>query len=215
MFSLNELVDAAREAMADWPAPTNRQIRALPDVRTLRYYTHLGLLDRPVAFRGRTALYGRRHLLQVLAIKRLQFGGRSLEQIQEDLYGADAELLEQVVGGNELPESAAGERLSKPKSQRAKEFWKETVRAASSEQRAEQIGSEQRATSFAVEPQRVTQLSVAPGATLVLPLEHLSEEAFAELPAALAPLQEWLAKHLGTTSHNQTNQERGNDQPSN
>jgi DNA-binding transcriptional MerR regulator len=53
-----------------------------PDERTVRYYVTLGLLDRPSAMRGRTALYSTRHVAQVVAIKRLQTMGRSLSEIQ-------------------------------------------------------------------------------------------------------------------------------------
>ena len=67
--------------IAALPAPKNGQVRAVPDDRTVRYYGTIGLLDRPV-MRGRTALYGRRHLAQVVAIKRLQTMGRSLAEIQ-------------------------------------------------------------------------------------------------------------------------------------
>src|SRR5947209_4559696 len=37
--------------------------------------------------RGRTALYGRRHLMQLVAIKRLQARGLSLADVQQRLYG--------------------------------------------------------------------------------------------------------------------------------
>lgn len=204
MFSLNELVSAAEEAMADWPAPTNRQIRAMPDVRTLRYYTHLGLLDRPMAFKGRTALYGRRHLLQVLAIKRLQFRGLSLQQIQEDLYGTGTGQLEKVVGCALPSAQAVEEEAVEASGPRSAEFWNEPVAP---------IVHEDRAAAFSIEPQRVTQLQIAPGTTLVLPVEHLSEEAFAELPAAIAPLQKWLAKHARRQGikPSEKEQESGND----
>ena len=39
--------------------------------------------------RGRTAYYGRRHLLQIVAVKRLQARGMSLVDIQKNLAGAD------------------------------------------------------------------------------------------------------------------------------
>ena len=38
--------------------------------------------------RGRSARYGPRHLLQLVAVKRLQAGGRSLAEIQMSLAGA-------------------------------------------------------------------------------------------------------------------------------
>jgi hypothetical protein len=43
--------------------------------------------------RGRTALYGHRHLLQLVAIKKLQARGLSLAQVQEQLLGASDETL--------------------------------------------------------------------------------------------------------------------------
>ena len=72
--------------------PSGR-VRDVPDLRTIRYYTTLGLLDRPAAMRGRTALYGPRHLLQLVAIKRLQARGLSLAAVQERVVGlSDAAL---------------------------------------------------------------------------------------------------------------------------
>jgi DNA-binding transcriptional MerR regulator len=82
-WTLAELVSQVGERIAALPAPKNGQVRAVPDERTVRYYGTIGLLDRPLAMRGRTALYGPRHLAQVVAIKRLQSAGKSLAEIQE------------------------------------------------------------------------------------------------------------------------------------
>jgi DNA-binding transcriptional MerR regulator len=82
MWTLPELVAEVATRSAALPAPRNGQVRAIPDERTVRYYGTLGLLDRPAAMRGRTALYGPRHAAQVIAIKRLQTMGRSLSEIQ-------------------------------------------------------------------------------------------------------------------------------------
>ncbi len=79
---MSELVAQVAQQIAALPAPKNGQVRAVPDERTIRYYGTIGLLDRPAAMRGRTALYDRRHLAQVVAIKRLQHAGRSLAEIQ-------------------------------------------------------------------------------------------------------------------------------------
>jgi DNA-binding transcriptional MerR regulator len=81
-WTLTELVAEAASSIATLPPPKNGQVRAVPDERTVRYYATLGLLDRPLAMRGRTALYGRRHVAQVVAIKRLQSAGKSLAEIQ-------------------------------------------------------------------------------------------------------------------------------------
>jgi DNA-binding transcriptional MerR regulator len=82
LWTLQELVAQVATRIAALPAPRNGQIRAIPDDRTVRYYATIGLLDRPSAMRGRTALYGSRHVAQVVAIKRLQAMGRSLSEIQ-------------------------------------------------------------------------------------------------------------------------------------
>jgi DNA-binding transcriptional MerR regulator len=75
-------------ATAGYEGPANGQVRAVPNERSIRYYTTLGLLDRPVEIRGRTALYGPRHLMQLVAIKRLQARGHSLAEVQAMLAGA-------------------------------------------------------------------------------------------------------------------------------
>src|SRR5205823_13215113 len=59
------LHDALPILAADYAGVNNGRVRDVPDRRTVRFYTTLGLIDRPAALRGRTALYGRRHLLQL------------------------------------------------------------------------------------------------------------------------------------------------------
>lgn len=81
-WTLSELVEQVATHLASLPAPRNGQVRAVPDERTVRYYGTIGLLDKPAAMRGRTALYSRRHLAQVVAIKRMQSSGKSLAEIQ-------------------------------------------------------------------------------------------------------------------------------------
>src|SRR5437899_2069951 len=73
-------------------AAADGRVSAAPDARTVRYYTTLGLLDRP-RIEGRQARYAERHLLQLLAIKALQAFDLPLAEIQQRLYGrSDAEL---------------------------------------------------------------------------------------------------------------------------
>lgn len=114
-WTLPELVDQVAERLAALPAPKNGQVRAVPDDRTIRYYGTIGLLDRPAAMRGRTALYGTRHLAQVVAIKRLQSTGKSLGEIQELWPTLDDANLARMSGVT-LP--AAAKRAPR------KEFWK-------------------------------------------------------------------------------------------
>jgi DNA-binding transcriptional MerR regulator len=105
LWTLPELVAEVATRIAALPAPKNGQVRAIPDDRTVRYYMTLGLLDRPSAMRGRTALYGPKHVAQVVAIKRLQTMGRSLSEIQQLWPTLDDRTLARM-SGVELPEAA-------------------------------------------------------------------------------------------------------------
>src|SRR5690606_21809637 len=120
-------VSRALEASGYVP-PANGQVRAVPDLRTIRYYTSLGLLDRPLEMQGRTALYGRRHLLQLVAIKRLQAEGRSLGEIQAELAALDDRALQAVArvparAGRGQARAAAGGGGGPARARGA--FWRE------------------------------------------------------------------------------------------
>jgi DNA-binding transcriptional MerR regulator len=65
----------------------------VPNERLVRWYVTVGLVDPPLSRRGRVAQYGRRHLLQLVAVKRRQAEGRSLAEIQAELAGATDEAL--------------------------------------------------------------------------------------------------------------------------
>ena len=68
------------------------RVAPVPDARTVRYYTTLGLVDRPRIV-DREARYGPRHVLQLASVKRLQAEGARLADVQRRLYGrSDAEL---------------------------------------------------------------------------------------------------------------------------
>jgi DNA-binding transcriptional MerR regulator len=89
VWTIEELVDRVRAALsAEYPGAPNGRVRDLPDRRAVRWYATTGLVDRPAAMRGRTALYGPRHLLQLVAVKRRQAAGRTLAEIQVELAGA-------------------------------------------------------------------------------------------------------------------------------
>jgi len=89
LWTLGELADRVAGALSSgYDGQQNRRVTEVPDIRAIRYYTTLGLVDRPAAMRGRTALYGERHLWQLVAIKRLQADGRTLAEIQRELAGA-------------------------------------------------------------------------------------------------------------------------------
>ena len=115
-WTINELVEEVEQRIAALPKPQNGQVRAVPDDRTIRYYGTIGLIDRPAAMRGRTALYNRKHVAQVVAIKRLQTMGRSLAEIQALWPTLDDATLSRM-SGIELA-TATKSRATR------KEFWK-------------------------------------------------------------------------------------------
>jgi len=112
LWTIEELAERVADALAagDRAQPSGR-VREVPDRRTIRWYTTIGLVDRPATMRGRTALYGRRHLLQLVAVKRLQAAGQSLASIQEELLGAPDATLERIA---ELPGPAAAPAPTAP-----------------------------------------------------------------------------------------------------
>jgi MerR HTH family regulatory protein len=94
IWTLDELTERVGAALSvGYHGQPSGRVRDLPDRRAIRWYTTIGIVDRPAAMRGRTALYGPRHLLQLVAIKRLQARGLPLVAIQAQLAGAtDAQL---------------------------------------------------------------------------------------------------------------------------
>jgi DNA-binding transcriptional MerR regulator len=94
---MDELIERVHRALAgEYPGAPNGRVRDLPDRRAIRWYTTTGLVDRPAGLRGRVALYGPRHLLQIVALKRRQAEGRSLAEIQAELGGAPDQVLADV-----------------------------------------------------------------------------------------------------------------------
>jgi len=85
-------------------AAPDARVSAAPDARTVRYYTTLGLLDRP-KIENRQARYGERHVLQLLAIKALQSRDLPLAEIQQTLYGRSDAELQQLIDSLPRPQT--------------------------------------------------------------------------------------------------------------
>lgn len=114
-WTLDELADQVAEALTDsYSGAPSARVRDVPDTRTIRWYTTRGLVDPPLATRGRQALYGRRHLLQLVALKRRQAEGVPLAVIQTELAGLPDTALAAIAA---LPHPATGD--SAPPSQPA------------------------------------------------------------------------------------------------
>ena len=121
-FSLEELagqVSQALRARGLIGAQADARVSAAPDARTVRYYTTLGLLDRP-GIEDRKAVYGPRHLLQLLAIKALQAADLPLAEIQQRLYGRSDRELEALIEA--IANAQAAEAQPPPQALSMREF---------------------------------------------------------------------------------------------
>ncbi len=101
-FTLESLTATARGLL---PRLAERQPRykvsELPTERTIRFYISRGLVDKPIGRKGTSALYGYRHLLQILTIKYLQSEYLPLHKIHSLIQGRSNRNLELF-----LPEGA-------------------------------------------------------------------------------------------------------------
>jgi DNA-binding transcriptional MerR regulator len=190
-YTIAELADASAAALDVLGiAARNGQVRARPDTRTIRYYGMLGLVDRPAAMNGRTAIYGDRHLLQVLAVKSLQARGASLADVQRTLVGASEPEMRAVIGPG-LP-AALGAVTGQPPSRPDRAFWRTPPAAASAMLVSSPSGRPATpsapATDDATEPRALIAVPLADGATLLI--EHADAETVdvGALRAAAAPL---------------------------
>lgn len=206
VLTLPEAVAAIPALLArDYDGVRNGRVRDLPDVRTIRWYQSLGILDRPTEFRGRAALYRRRHLLQIAVIKKLQAAGRSLEEIQGSLPGrTDAELaralslkvdevdrvIAQVVAARDAAAAQGLEAALQP-SRRDTPFWKKRPAEASM---AAAMPAHPTAAAESVPPLQSKNVG---GSVVVLwngrPLTPAEQATLTELSA---PLVEFLASSL-------------------
>ncbi len=121
-WSLQELAEESQRYLSD--DGDSRRVQWKPNGRQIRYYSTLGLLDKPDTENGRTVWYGPRHLLQLLTIKHLQGEGMTLSQIQRATAGKTPEQLRRLLN---LPDDFLGElhnSVTKPPSPRREAaFW--------------------------------------------------------------------------------------------
>lgn len=190
LWTLPELCHLVELALqTGYDQPQNRQIRPVPDVRTIRFYATLGLLDRPAAMRGRTACYARRHLMQLVAVKRLQAQGLPLSQVQQRLYGLDDEAL---AGLAQLPAGIAEQRAERgpappPAEARAEgAFWEAEPAPPAPSRREPAEGRDEEIVGVDLDEQVTILLRGAP------PLSAAERHALRE---AAAPLLRWLRQH--------------------
>ena len=97
--TLDDLAALANTLLPQY-LPLDRSSRTQDEVnpRLIRHYTTQGLLDQPLK-EGREARYTRRHLLQLLSLRRLMTGGHSAQALQSLLSSqSDPELEALLIG---------------------------------------------------------------------------------------------------------------------
>ncbi|GAA1589684.1 hypothetical protein GCM10009789_49140 [Kribbella sancticallisti] len=209
LWTLDELADRVEAALADHPGQVNGRVRAVPDRRAIRWYTTIGLVDRPAEMRGRTAMYSRRHLLQLVAIKRRQAQGQTLAQIQAELAGATDESLQPIatLTTDKPPQPAP---LSRGLQAARPNFWSErpqppsTPASAGAEPGVASEAAPARTTPGPAEPAPTTSgsagaevvvaIRLADGVTVVLDQAAATTPDPGRLAAAAAPLLAELAR---------------------
>jgi DNA-binding transcriptional MerR regulator len=186
MWTMDELVDRVREALAaEYPGAPNGRVRDVPDRRAIRWYTTIGLVDRPLGMRGRTALYGPRHLQQLVAIKRRQAEGRTLAQIQGEINWLSDDALHGISRVPERLLEAGGAEPDHPVDAHRERFWAHRPSPADPATSAAEPAA-------APLPRDVTTRAVSGvtlgGGVIVLVPHTVSEKDRADIAAAAAPL---------------------------
>ncbi|MGX6607389.1 MerR family transcriptional regulator [Micromonosporaceae bacterium Da 78-11] len=185
MWTMDELVDRVREALAaEYPGAPNGRVRDVPDRRAIRWYTTIGLVDRPLGMRGRTALYGPRHLQQLVAVKRRQAEGHSLARIQIELNWISDDALQ---GVSRVPESllaADGPGLDHHADAHRPRFWAQSPSAGAAT--AVPAPTHQDGVG-----RPVSGVTLGGGAILLVP-HHVSDQDRVDIAAAAAPLLDLL-----------------------
>jgi DNA-binding transcriptional MerR regulator len=186
LWTLDELTTEVAAALAEgYEGAASGRVRAVPDRRTIRYYTTLGLIDRPAEMRGRTALYGRRHLLQIVAIKKLQALGRSLAEVQQELTGQTDKHLARIAAGDIPREEPTGDGVRSP--ERERDFWRREPEAHAPAVPEAVVGLDEVA--------HLVGVPLAEGVTLLLvPTRPIDVEDLAAIRLAAAPLIDTLTR---------------------
>lgn len=192
-WTLDELVGRVATALTTvgYPGSPNGRVRELPDRRAVRWYTTTGLVDRPV-MQGRSAIYGTRHLLQIVAVKRLQAQGLSLATIQGELAGATDGTLRRIA---EVPDELVTAELTQESpaaapAGRRNRFWSDPP--AAFEPATNGSGTDPDPDTATDTVTALAAVSLPGGALLLLPARPEEDDIHA-IRAAAKPLLELLA----------------------
>lgn len=170
------------------------RVRQVPDARTIRYYTTLGILGKPTAFRSKRALYGPLHLQQLMAIKRLQARGYSLVEVQKRLHGISKKELAS------LAQLAHDQQQEAPSEPSRRTFWKD--RAAPLRTGPQAAEAKEAKPQASEHSSRVEAIAIQ-GVTIVLneTQRELYQDDIEAIKAAAEPLLSLLrTRHIVSSS---------------
>jgi len=96
---LPEFAQAGEQILAEMDFEQERgTVTNLPDERTIRYYIAEGLIQAPGEKQGTASVFGYQHLLQLIAIKKLQAEHLPIRKIRELVNGKTERELESLLG---------------------------------------------------------------------------------------------------------------------
>lgn len=96
---VSELAEHVRRILAEsGPTQERGTVSEVPDERTIRYYLSEGLISPAEEKQGTASVYGYLHMLQLLAIKKLQAEHLPIRKIRELVSGRSERELERLVG---------------------------------------------------------------------------------------------------------------------
>ncbi|HEX8708004.1 MAG TPA: MerR family transcriptional regulator [Pyrinomonadaceae bacterium] len=94
------------------PAQARGTVSELPDERTVRYYLSENLVSAAAEKQGTASVFGYRHLLQLLVVKKLQSEHLPIRKIRELVEGRSERELERLLGVEGSGAAARNEALS-------------------------------------------------------------------------------------------------------
>jgi DNA-binding transcriptional MerR regulator len=95
--------EAARILTESGPAQARGTVSEVPDGRTIRYYLTEGLLSPAEDKQGTASVFGYRHLLQLLVVKKLQSEHLPIRKIRDLVDGRTERELERLLGAEGSP----------------------------------------------------------------------------------------------------------------
>ena len=114
-FAMNQLVVEVARLIPHFVGRQRRyHVSIYPDERTIRYYILKGLVDKSSGHRGPAATFSTHHLLQVVAIKKLQAEYLPLHKIKEIILGLSTNELRDMLLNLNIYEEPSNCLLKEP-----------------------------------------------------------------------------------------------------